>query len=518
MGFRRLICIYLTEHYYHIENMGSEIQDEFVTRAIQQNQAAPIVLNSPPSSPTWSREISSTRRQLRTIQEQSSPPRERRRSSQSPSPVVSRELSPASVSRNLNHDLTTDQNMGLDILFNIPAPVQIPDQAPMPTQYRISQLYAAYNALPPLQPVLRNWQNHAPPGPQVEDQTIIPLETAQTLPVQQPPVEQTSARSRPRRGRNRQPRSPPIDGLNSARCIISDINIIPTHNMGNMDIVCCHCNALHWLCERLSSSSARKPVFGTCCLSGKISVPLHRQPPPQLQRLYTGTSPESKYFLSHIRNFNYAFAFTSLGVQNVSIRENGPFCFKIKGRLHHRVGSFLPTDTAQYSFAQIYVLDSRDDAIEQRMRNNPNLIQTDASLTRDIMSILHDTIMEYNSLVNIYKSAFELAANQSHITLRLCQNNGLDHRRYNLPSNNEIAILLPGNETTPAQHGQQWRDIILHTHAQVGNNNQVHYQRISEIHPLYLPLQYPLLFPYGDTYFKPNALHFQNRNRQGWLF
>lgn len=231
------------------------------------------------------------------------------------------------------------------------------------------------------------------------------------------------------------------------------IHTVAVYDMGNLDIACPHCNALHWACERLTSSSARRPVFGICCLSGKISVTLHRQPPEELKVLYSGTTPESKYFLQHIWNFNYAFAFTSLGVENASIQDNGPFCFKIQGRLHHQIGSFLPTLSAGHSFAQIYIINSKDDAIMQCMQNNPHLVQNNAIFTQSIMSTLHDIILCNNPLVQIYKSAFQLATNQSHIILWLCTDESQDNCQYNLPTDGEIAILLPGSENTTAQKG-----------------------------------------------------------------
>ncbi|XP_064625953.1 uncharacterized protein LOC135486783 [Lineus longissimus] len=56
-------------------------------------------------------------------------------------------------------------------------------------------------------------------------------------------------------------------------------------------------------------------------------------------------------------------------------------------------------------------------------------------------------------------------------------------RRYNAPTSNEVGILMP-NEPAAT------RDIILHP-------RNGHLYRISELHRLYDPLQYPLLFPYG---------------------
>ena len=54
----------------------------------------------------------------------------------------------------------------------------------------------------------------------------------------------------------------------------------PAHNLGNMNIPCSECGALHWLAERLSGSSKIHPKFGTCCFSGKVQIPRLDDPPP----------------------------------------------------------------------------------------------------------------------------------------------------------------------------------------------------------------------------------------------
>lgn len=136
-----------------------------------ESQQSSIVLNSPPTSPR--RQMSSSRLQWRLAQEQLSPTRERRRSSQSPSsstrshhssgyilqtgsgsssPVYTppltpspRDLSPISAHHNMSAPHSQEN------LIHIPPPVEVCDQTPIPTQYQISQLYAQYNALPPLQ-------------------------------------------------------------------------------------------------------------------------------------------------------------------------------------------------------------------------------------------------------------------------------------------------------------------------------------------------------------------------------
>ena len=59
-------------------------------------------------------------------------------------------------------------------------------------------------------------------------------------------------------------------------------------------------------------------------------------------------------------------------------------------------------------------------------------------------------------------------------------------RQYNQPTVSEIAAVIFDNSYIP-----EIRDIIIKTH-----ENHLHH--ISELHGAYDPLQYPLLFPYGE--------------------
>ena len=65
---------------------------------------------------------------------------------------------------------------------------------------------------------------------------------------------------------------------------------------------------------------------------------------------------------------------------------------------------------------------------------------------------------------------------------------GVDHHRYNLPTVDEVAAIIPGmGEEDVDQH----RDIILHY-------NDGGYKHLSHLHPLYVPLHYVMLFPNWD--------------------
>ena len=107
------------------------------------------------------------------------------------------------------------------------------------------------------------------------------------------------------------------------------------HSLGRMNIPCIYCSALHWMDEKLSDSSPQDPHFGLCCLEGKIKLAPLMTPPPELQELFDGVDDKSKSFREHIREYNAANVFTSLGTTMDSrlISERGPMSFTIHGDL-----------------------------------------------------------------------------------------------------------------------------------------------------------------------------------------
>lgn len=82
------------------------------------------------------------------------------------------------------------------------------------------------------------------------------------------------------------------------------------------------------------------------------------------------------------------------------------------------------------------------------------------------------------------------------IRLKLVGKRDKDGRQYNLPTTSEVAALVIGD----IDGSDDVRDIILETQTKK-------LQRISELHPQYLALQYPLLFPYAEDGYRPGILH-----------
>ncbi|TFK72877.1 hypothetical protein BDN72DRAFT_748605, partial [Pluteus cervinus] len=122
-------------------------------------------------------------------------------------------------------------------------------------------------------------------------------------------------------------------------------------------------------------------------------------------------------------------------------------------------------------------------ALSFRMERNKNLCH-------DIMLSLQSMLETHHRYALEYKHAFELIPPDSpnyEIRLRVLQDT--DRRRYNLPTGQEVAAILPGDGSA-TEH----RDIVLRYRLPDGKN----FTRIHEGHPAYAPLHYVLLFPYGD--------------------
>ncbi|TRM58403.1 hypothetical protein BD626DRAFT_365356, partial [Schizophyllum amplum] len=268
-------------------------------------------------------------------------------------------------------------------------------------------------------------------------------------------------------------------------------NALAQHDLGYMDDACPSCGALHWTVERLSSSTQAKVLFGLCCDSGQVLLPYLQPPPPLLRLLFDNDDSRSRAFRKNIRQYNNAFAFTSLGVDHdrrLNATGRSAWVFRIHGELHHWSSALERSDGGHPVFAQVYIYDASR-AHAHRVANNDNL---DAAL---LLQLEH-TLRECNPYALIYEHAYRVLAAENvsdDATIRLRVTPGTDPRRYNLPTADEVAMILPGDGGTSAAQG---RDIVLRRRASEGRGNLF---RISELHAAYAPLQFVLLFPRGES-------------------
>nr|XP_029144576.1 uncharacterized protein LOC112705325 [Arachis hypogaea] len=122
------------------------------------------------------------------------------------------------------------------------------------------------------------------------------------------------------------------------------------------------------------------------------------------------------------------------------------------------------------------------DAMMCSRTNNNNI---DQSLVLDLKDMIdqHNVLAHTFRIVRNYLNQGDIA----NIRLRLYRKRSKDARVYNLPSSNEVAALIVGDFDS----GDAGRDIIVQL-------KSGHLQRIHETHTAFIPLQYPMMFPYGE--------------------
>lgn len=264
------------------------------------------------------------------------------------------------------------------------------------------------------------------------------------------------------------------------------------HDLGPMNVECPYCRALHWNAERTAESmKSATPAFGTCCNHGKVRLPPPRNPPDVLRNLLHASDAQCVQFRTNIRAYNMALAFTSLGVASGPDVNRGfgggAWVFRIQGQLSHLSGALRPDNGTAPSYAQLYTYDP-ETALRQRMHRN-------STLDNDTMSALQSMLIQHHQYAPIFKHAWEILEEMGEVTdaeirLRVQPSAGEHRGRHNLPTANEVAMIIPDGSTS------DYRDIVLRRHMPDG---QTKLYRINEGHPAYLPLHYVLLFPYGEN-------------------
>ncbi|XP_076918476.1 uncharacterized protein LOC143578911 [Bidens hawaiensis] len=216
---------------------------------------------------------------------------------------------------------------------------------------------------------------------------------------------------------------------------------------GDCDQVCGHCGALFWYDERIVSKSSRQNVkYNQCCKGGTVALPLPRKPYVTVVHFF-----QQSEFMSNIRAYNSAFSMTSFGakVDNNINRGSGPYVFKISGQIHHWLGSLCPPLGERPRFLQMYVYDTENE-ISNRLHAFSN--ESQSQLNAETVSLLVNVLEKCNDLVKLFRTARDLISTVE----------------------------------TPNFGVSLW------------------VQQINKQHPSYMSLQYPLLFPYGDSGWSPN--------------
>ena len=86
-------------------------------------------------------------------------------------------------------------------------------------------------------------------------------------------------------------------------------------------------------------------------------------------------------------------------MDRTTVQGTGPSSFRIHGALHHLMGSLLPPDGQEPSYAQLYIYDA-EEATRRRMNQNQN-----SDLRGNILLDLHNMLIENHRYAAVYKQA-----------------------------------------------------------------------------------------------------------------
>ncbi|XP_035830876.1 uncharacterized protein LOC110866786 [Helianthus annuus] len=269
---------------------------------------------------------------------------------------------------------------------------------------------------------------------------------------------------------------------------------------GDQVITCEVCYAKLWDAEKGSGrKEGGKICHMLCCGYAKVVLPDYKTATPYYKSLFMSNDNESKHFLKNIRRYNSMFAFTSMGgkVDQTVNTGNAPFCYRISGENYHSIGSLVPPNGGKPKFCQLYIYDTENELANRSSDNassSSNSFETDNKLIQQIKAMFDAE----NVLVKIYRMVRDCFQQNPNTTLklRLIGKREQDGRTYNLPTSSEVAALIVGD----IDNALEKRDIVVET--QTGS-----LKRISELHPSYLALQYPILFPYGDDGYRIDIPH-----------
>ncbi|GJY85468.1 DNA helicase PIF1, ATP-dependent [Tanacetum coccineum] len=180
----------------------------------------------------------------------------------------------------------------------------------------------------------------------------------------------------------------------------------------------------------------------------------------------------------------------------------GLYTFRINGQNYHIIGSLLPTKGTQPRYAQLWFFDTHNE-IQNRLGA---FMDTDSEEGMDetiVGSLIR--MLDANSAI---AKAFRMARDWFHadttanVELRL-----LSERTRSKQYNSSIVAEVASVITNDFGDGEPTRDIVVY-------KKDSPPKRISELHPSYIALQYPLIFPYGEDGYHEKIPYHTNKGKR----
>ncbi|XP_065318568.1 uncharacterized protein LOC135926571 [Gordionus sp. m RMFG-2023] len=274
--------------------------------------------------------------------------------------------------------------------------------------------------------------------------------------------------------------------------------------------------------------------FTHCCHKGKVKITQSPYPDYLKNLLSNSLDPLYKNFMHHIRSYNSAIAFASMGAQISELSGNGPYCFKVHGQIYHRTSHLYPQTDILPKFAQLYVLDTSQ-AIAGRLQHPANS-DCDINIMRHLDQLIRQInpyALSFKTLGEVEKAELSLAEHSNillpkinmifrgdrssdrrrynfstidDVAMIFSGDRSSDRRRYNFPTIDDVAMIFTNDDGEPPFK----RDIKVYPRSN-GNNLVI----LNVLSPNLDLMVYPVLFPHGDPGWQPNMIAegFENSGR-----
>ncbi|KAJ9547568.1 hypothetical protein OSB04_020111 [Centaurea solstitialis] len=242
-------------------------------------------------------------------------------------------------------------------------------------------------------------------------------------------------------------------------------NIATPRNFGKPNHTCGHCGAIMWYEERSRKDrSTSNPKFTSCCLEGRVKLPLLSLTPQTLHYLLSLESRvKGVNFRKEIRTYSSMFALTSLRyrVDSKINRGKGPYIYRVCSQNCHMIGYLLPKIEKRPQVAQLYIYNTENETNNRvdAMRRQFGIDDIDVEVTKDLSTMLDEHTRGKRQISVLAEYCFSIADHKNCTT---------DGRQYTLPSANEVAGLIVGDlskknfelDVIVEHHDPNWVDII----------------------------------------------------------
>nr|XP_027096174.1 uncharacterized protein LOC113716072 [Coffea arabica] len=259
------------------------------------------------------------------------------------------------------------------------------------------------------------------------------------------------------------PMKPRTEGLQTLRCIPDEADTLRSQPD----------------CQYYGAKKFYSETTNFCCSDGQVVLHENKLPDVLIE-LFTGKTEEALCFRTYVRTYNSLFAFTSFGVhydKSLCKRTNGIYTFKIHGQTYHYINQLIPHGGSGM-YLQLYFHDTEHE-LQNRMAFSAKLTE---SIVLKIMEV-----MKSNPYACFFRSLRNVPDLDSYQIL-LKSHCDMDQRVHNKPTVSQIAALW-----VEGDHDQHSYARHIQVHTKDGNSHRVQYY-----YGCYDPLQYPLLFPFGE--------------------